>query len=62
MAKINYHALFMDYIDDGKKMAVLRICKMPEVTVRLSTRGLPGLPRGRCGSIAAQALSDSQNR
>jgi hypothetical protein len=32
------------------------------MTRRSSTRGLPGLPRGRCGSIAAQASSDSQNK
>ena len=41
---------------------VLRTCKMPLMTRRSSTRGLPGLPRGRCGSIAAHASSDSQNR
>src|ERR1700680_4853157 len=35
---------------------------MPLMTRRSSTRGLPGLPRGRCGSIAAQASLDSQNR
>src|SRR6476620_323622 len=35
---------------------------MPLITRRSSTRGLPGLPRGRCGSIAAQASSDSQNK
>ena len=27
---------------------------MPLITRRSSTRGLPGLPWGRCGSIAAQ--------
>jgi hypothetical protein len=30
--------------------------------VRSSTRGLPGLPRGRCGLSAFQASSDSQNK
>ena len=35
---------------------------MPEITRRSSTRGLPGKPLGRCGSIASQASSDSQNR
>src|ERR1700687_5338851 len=35
---------------------------MPEMTVRSSTRGLPGLPRGRCGLSAFQASSDSQNK
>src|SRR5271156_5394647 len=29
---------------------------------RSSTRGLPGLPRGRCGSIATHASLDNQNR
>ncbi len=32
------------------------------MTVRSSTRGLPGLPRGRCGLSAFQASSDSQNK
>ena len=32
------------------------------MTVRSSTRGLPGLPRGRCGLSASQASSDSQNK
>ena len=27
-----------------------------------STRGLPGLPRGRCGLSASQASSDNQNK
>ena len=40
----------------------LRTCKIPLMTRRSSTRGLPGLPRGRCRSIAAHAWSDSQNR
>src|SRR5208282_2720588 len=35
---------------------------MPEMTVRSSTRGLPGLPRGRCGLSAFHASSDSQNK
>ena len=35
---------------------------MPEMTVRSSTRGFPGLPRGRCGLSAFQASSDSQNK
>src|SRR6476619_2360041 len=35
---------------------------MPLITRRSSTRGLPGLPRGRWGSIAAQALSDNHNK
>ena len=30
------------------------------MTVRSSTRGLPGLPRGRCGLSAFHASSDSQ--
>ena len=32
------------------------------MTVRSSTRGLPGLPRGRCGLSAFQASSDNQNK
>src|SRR5512132_3491936 len=32
------------------------------ITRRSSTRGLPGLPRGRWGSIAAQASSDNHNK
>ena len=32
------------------------------MTVRSSTRGLPGLPRGRFGLSAFQASSDSQNQ
>ena len=32
------------------------------MTVRSSTRGLPGLPRGRCGLSASQASSDNQNK
>jgi hypothetical protein len=32
------------------------------MTVRSSTRGLPGLPRGRCGQSASQASSDNQNK
>ena len=35
---------------------------MPEMTVRSSTRGLPGQPRGRCGLSASQASSDNQNK
>jgi len=35
---------------------------MPEMTVRSSTRGLPGLPRGRCGLSAFHASSDRQNK
>src|SRR5208282_2122363 len=35
---------------------------MPEMTVRSSTRGLPGLPRGRCGLSAFHASSDNQNK
>ncbi len=35
---------------------------MPEMTLRSSTRGLPGRPLERCGSMAAQAASESQNR
>jgi N-acetyl-anhydromuramyl-L-alanine amidase AmpD len=35
---------------------------MPLITRRSSTRGLPGLPRGRWGSIAAQASSDNHNK
>src|SRR5271163_2425592 len=35
---------------------------MSEMTVRSSTRGLPGLPRGRCGLSASQASSDNQNK
>ena len=31
------------------------------MTLRSSTRGLPGLPRGRCGLSAFQASSDGQN-
>jgi hypothetical protein len=41
---------------------VFKTWKMPLITRRSSTRGLPGLPRGRCGSITAQASSDSQNK
>ena len=41
---------------------VSRTCKIPLMTRRSSTRGLPGLPRGRCRSIAAYASSDSLNR
>ena len=33
---------------------------MPEITRRSSTRGAPGRPYGRCGSIAAQASSLNQ--
>ena len=32
------------------------------MTVRSSTRGFPGLPRGRCGLSAFHASSDSQNK
>ena len=32
------------------------------MTVRSSTRGLPGLPRGRCGLSAFHAASDSHNK
>ena len=32
------------------------------MTVRSSTRGFPGLPRGRWGSNAFHAASDSQNK
>jgi hypothetical protein len=32
------------------------------MTVRSSTRGLPGLPCGRCGLSALQASSDSQKK
>ena len=35
---------------------------MPLITRRSSIRGLPGLPRGRWGSIAAQASSDDRNQ
>jgi hypothetical protein len=35
---------------------------MPEMTVRSSTRGLPGLPRGKCALSASQASSDSQSK
>src|SRR6185503_14793274 len=35
---------------------------MPLITRQSSTRGLPGLPCGRWGSIAAQASSDNQNK
>jgi hypothetical protein len=34
---------------------------MPEITRRSSTRRAPGWFLGKCGSIAAQALSDNQN-
>jgi hypothetical protein len=34
---------------------------MPLITRLSSTRGLPGWPWGRCGSIRAQASSESQN-
>lgn len=40
---------------------VLRMCKMPEITCRSSTRGLPPLPLGKFGLIVAQAASDSHN-
>ena len=32
------------------------------MTLRSSTRGLPGLPRGRCGLSASRASSDHQNK
>src|SRR2546423_13858728 len=35
---------------------------MPEMTVRSSTRGFPGLPCGRWGSNIFHAASDSQNK
>ena len=35
---------------------------MPEITRRSSTRLAPGWFLGRCGSTAAQASSDNQNR
>ena len=38
-----------------------RHARCPKMTVRSSTRGLPGLPRGRCGLSAFQASSDNQN-
>lgn len=38
-----------------------RTCRMPLITRLSSTRGLPGWPWGRCGSIRAQASSESQN-
>src|SRR2546430_631094 len=41
---------------------VFNTCRMPEMTVRSSTRGFPGLPRGRWGSNVAHASSDSQNK
>lgn len=34
---------------------------MPEITLRSSTRRAPGWFFGKCGSMAAQASSDSQN-
>ena len=52
-------------IDGGTsrhRQPVFKTCRMPEMTVRSSTRGLPGLPRGRCGLSAFQASSDSQNK
>jgi hypothetical protein len=44
------------------RQPVFKTCRMPEMTVRSSTRGLPGLPRGGCGPSAFQASSDSQNK
>src|SRR5438309_3509751 len=35
---------------------------MPEMTVRSSTRGFPGLPRGRWASSVFHVSSDSQNK
>ena len=32
------------------------------MTLRSSTRGLPGLPRGRCWLSACQSSSDNQNK
>ena len=46
----------------SRQRQVLRTCRMPLITRRSSTRGLPGLPCGRWGSIAAQASSDNQNK
>jgi hypothetical protein len=47
---------------DGRNVApstaVFTTCRMPE----MSTLGLPGLPRGRCGLTAFQASSDGQNK
>jgi hypothetical protein len=34
---------------------------MPVITRLSSTRGLPGRPCGRCGSIRAPASSENQN-
>src|SRR5580693_9968504 len=36
--------------------------RIPEMTVRSSTRGFPGLPCGRWGSNVFHASSDSQNK
>src|SRR5271168_1192389 len=51
---------------DGRNVApstaVFKTCRMPEMTVRSSTRGWPGLPRGRCGLSAFHASSDRQNK
>ena len=41
---------------------VFSTCRMPEMTIRSSTRGFPGLPCGRWGSIVAHASSDNQNK
>ena len=41
---------------------VFKTSRMPEMTVRSSTRGLPGLPRGKCGLSDFHASSDSQNK
>jgi hypothetical protein len=41
---------------------VFNTCRMPEMTVRSSTRGFPGLPCGRWGFNVFHASSDSQNR
>jgi hypothetical protein len=38
------------------------MCTMPEITRRSSTRRAPGWFFGKCGSIAAHASSDNQNK
>ena len=51
---------------DGRNVtpstACLQDMQDARITVRSSTRGLPGLPRGRCGLSDFQASSDNQNK
>jgi bifunctional non-homologous end joining protein LigD len=63
--RAGFGALLLGYYDaaDGtsrQRQPTFRTCKIPLITRRSSTRGLPGRPCGRCGSIAVQASSEPE--